>query len=171
MKIRILLVLSALVLTGLNIQAQQTLKIGHVNVQELAGKHPAMDSIRAVVEQETKDMEEIYAEMLAEQETKLTAFEKESETYSEFVKNTKQAELIELAQKIQTFNQTAQQQIQQRNMQLIRPIYEEINQEIANIAGGNNFSYILDVSTGSVAYISPESEDITPLVLEALKGK
>lgn len=151
--------------------AQQTLKIGHVNVQELAGKHPSMDSIRAVVEQETADMQQIYEEMLAEHENKLKTFEDESAGYSDFIKTTKQNELMELVQKIQNYNQTAQLQLQQRNRDLIRPIYEEINQEIANIAGADNYSYILDVSAGTVAYVSPESKDITLFVLEAIGGK
>ncbi|MCY1720734.1 OmpH family outer membrane protein [Prolixibacteraceae bacterium Z1-6] len=171
MKIKILLSTVLLFSTLVNLKAQNILKIGHVNIQELAQKHPSMDSIRAVVEQETKDMEEVYADMIAEHESKLKAFEEESTGYSDFVKTAKQNELIELAQKIQSFRASAEQQLQQRNMELIRPVYENINQEISNIAGYNKFTYILDVSTGSVAYISPESENITPLVLERLQKK
>ncbi len=151
------------------VQAQQTLKIGHVNVQELVQKHPDMDSIRTMLGKEQAEMEEVYSEMLEEHEARIEKFEKESDGYSDFVKKTKQEEIMEQAQKIQEYNQNAQQQLQQRNMELIQPIYQQINQEIANIAGAANFSYILDVSNGSVAYISPESEDITPLVLEKIK--
>ncbi|MEN8116251.1 MAG: OmpH family outer membrane protein [Bacteroidota bacterium] len=152
----------------LGAEAQQSLKIGHVNIQELAQKHPAMDSIKNVVDAEAKEMEKLYGELLTEHENKLKVFETESAAYSDFIKKEKEKELIEFAQKIQTYNQTAQQQLQRRNMELLRPIYEQINQEITNIAGHNNFTYILDVSNGAVAYISPESEDITPLVLENL---
>ncbi len=152
-------------------KAQSTLKIGHVNVQELAQKHPDMDSIKAVLEKEQADMQTIYDEMLTEHEKKMKEFEEESAGYSDFVKQTKQNELMELVQKIQNYNQSAQQQIQKRNMELIQPVYQDINQEITNVAGAGNFSYILDVSTGSVAYISPESEDITPLVLEKIQKK
>lgn len=168
MKIRNLLLISIVLFTFLSTKAQNPLKIGHVNVQELAQKHPHMDSIRAIVEQETKDLEEVYAEMLAEHENKIKTFEAESDGYSEFIKKTKQTEIVELSQKIQAYNQSAQQRLQKRNMELVRPIYEEVNQEITNIAEKNNFTYILDVSNGAVAYISPTSEDITPLVLEAL---
>lgn len=168
MKIKYLLFTAVSLLFIFSLQAQTTLKIGHVHIQELAQKHPDMDSLRAIVEQETKDLEEVYAEMLAEHESKIKAFEEESDGYSEFIKTTKQNEIIELAQKIQAYNQSAQQQLQQRNMEFIRPIYEEINQEVSNIAGKNNFTYILDVSNGAVAYISPESEDITPQVLAKL---
>lgn len=171
MKIRNLLLTTLVIFSFLGVKAQNPLKIGHVNVQELAQKHPDMDSIRLIVEQETKDLEEVYSEMLGEHESKLKTFEGESDSYSDFIRTTKQNELIELAQKIQAYNQSAQQQLQQRNMELIRPVYEAVNQEITNIAGKNNFTYILDVSNGAVAYISPESEDLTPLVLAELLGK
>lgn len=169
MKFKILLTPLLLLFAFVQLQAQSSLKIGHVNVQDLVQKHPHMDSIRAVVAQESQDMQEIYDEMLAEHESKLKTFEEESAGYSELMKETRQSEIIELAQKIQNYNQSAQQQMQQRNRSLIQPVYEEINREIANIAGYDKFTYILDVSNGSVAYISPESEDITARVLEALQ--
>ncbi|WP_347839474.1 OmpH family outer membrane protein [uncultured Draconibacterium sp.] len=149
-------------------KAQQSLKIGHVNIQELVQKHPAMDSLRAIVEQESKDMEEIYQEMLEEHEAAIQKFEQENEGYSDFVRETKQNEILEQSQKIQNYNQTAQQQLQRRNMELIQPVYKQINQEISNIAGAQKFTYVLDISAGNVAYVSPESEDLTPLVLEAI---
>lgn len=169
MKFKILLFTAILFTAILGLNAQTTLKIGHVNIQDLVQKHPDMDSIRVLVQQETKDMEEVYAEMLAEHESKLKKFEEESAGYSDFVKETKQTELMELVQKIQNYNQSAEQQLQQRNRELIQPVYAEINQEIANISGYEKFTYVLDVSTGTVAYISPESEDITARVLEALQ--
>lgn len=169
MRFVILLAALLFVIPKTEVNAQQTLKIGHVNIQELAGKHPAMDSIRTLVQREVKDMQDIYKEMLTEHAEKLKAFEAESAGYTEVMRQTKQTELFELAEKVQNFNKNADLQIQQRNKALIRPIYEQINQEIENVASENKFSYILDVSTGTVAYISPNSEDITPLVLARLK--
>jgi len=171
MKLKFLLI-TAIVFTSIfSLTAQNPLKIGHVNIQELVQKHPTMDSIKATLDKETKDLQEIYTEMLAEHEKKLTAFETASAGYSDFVKQTKQTELIELSQKIQNYNQSAQQQLQQRNMELIRPVYDNVNQEISNIAGYGKFTYILDVSNGAVAYMDPESEDITPKVLAKIQKK
>jgi outer membrane protein len=169
MKFKSLLFSILLFSTYCGVQAQTALKIGHVNVQELVQKHPTMDSIQTILNKESADMQEIYDEMLAEHEKKLAAFEAESAGYSDFAKKAKQTDLMELAQKIQAYNQSAQQQIQKRNMELIQPVYTDINQKIANIAGYDKFTYILDVSNGSVAYISPESSDITARVLEELK--
>lgn len=169
MKIRVILI-GMFLFCGIDlINAQTTLKIGHVNVQELVQKHPATDSIQAVIEQEAKDMEEVFAEMLEEQETKLNQFEAENEGYSDFVRKTKQDELLELSQKIETFNQTAQQQLRQRNINLLQPVYDEVNEAIKSISSENNFTYVLDISSGVVAYLSPDSQDITARVLELIQ--
>jgi outer membrane protein len=167
MKVRILLVF-VLFLAGNSLLAQSTLKIGHVNVQELVQKHPDTDSIYVVIEQEAKDMEDVYSDMLKEQQLKMETFEAESAGYSDFKKKAKQDELLALSQKIQNFNQTAQQQIRQRNIKLLQPVYDEVNAAIKKVAGENKFTYVLDISAGNIAYISPDSEDITARVLEEL---
>lgn len=169
MKLNRLAIFLVIVFAGFSAKAQNTLKIGHVNIQELVQKHPAADSIQAVLEAETKEMEKLYGEMISEHETKLAAFEKEKSGYSEFVLKSKENELVEMAQKIQDYNRNAQQQLQKRNMELLKPVYEQINREVSNYAGLNHFTYILDISTGCAAYISPESENITPKILEKLK--
>jgi outer membrane protein len=169
MKIKTLLLFLIVLGVPFFAAAQTSLKIGHVNVQELVQKHPQMDSIRTIMDQESKDMQEIYDEMIAEHEQKLATFEAESETYSDFVKEAKQNELLELVQKIQNYNATAQQQMQKRNMELVQPLYQQINQAISSVAGTDNFTYVLDVSNGAVAYVSPTSSDITVRVLEELQ--
>ena len=87
------------------------MKIGHVNIQELVQKHPAADSIKLILEKETKEMEDLYTEMIKEHEAKLALFKKEQAGYSDFVQKSKEEELIEMAQKIQLYNQNAQQQL------------------------------------------------------------
>ncbi|HYQ58201.1 MAG TPA: hypothetical protein VEP89_12750, partial [Draconibacterium sp.] len=64
MKMRFLLITIVILFTATIAQAQQSLKIGHVNIQELVQKHPSLDSLQAIVERESKDMEEIYQEMV-----------------------------------------------------------------------------------------------------------
>ena len=109
--------------------------------------------------------------MLREHDSKLQVYEKEKSGYSEFVRNSKEKELVEMAQKIQNYNQSAQQQLQLRNMELLQPVYDQINTVIAEIAANSSFSYILDIGSGAVAYVAPTSENITPQVLNRLKKK
>lgn len=171
MKIRILLIVFTVSFFSLAAKSQTTLKIGHVNVQELVQTHPDLDSIHALLDKEKQDMEEVYAEMLSEQQRKMDNFEKESAGYSEFMKKSKQDDLLALSQKIQSYNQNAQQILRQRNMELIQPIYEEVNKTIEEISEAQGLTYVLDISTGSVAYISKNALDITPMVKEKLGKK
>jgi len=169
MKILFLLVFSfALLATG-TVHAQTNLKMAHVNVQELVQTHPLLDSIHGVLEQETKDMEQVYSEMLTEQQTKMDVFEKESAGYSELMRKTKQEELLALAQKVQSFNQNAQQTLRQRNMELIQPVYQSVTAAINEVAKEKSITYVLDTSTGAVAYMAPDAVDITELVRQKLQ--
>ena len=168
MKIRTLLILSAILVFNLAAKSQTTQKIGHVNIQELVQMHPDIDSIHSVLEQERKDMEEVYAEMQQEQQQKMDAFEKESAGYSEFMRKSKQDELLTLAQKIQNYNQNASQLIRQRNMELIQPLYDEVNEAIQEVSEEEGFTYVLDISNGSLAFIAKNAPDITPKVKEKL---
>jgi outer membrane protein len=50
-------------------------------------------------------------------------FEKNQGTYSELVRKTKQSEILEVQDKINNFQQNASQQLQQKNIELLQPIY------------------------------------------------
>jgi len=148
--------------------AQQILKIGHVNTAELISKMPESDSIQNVLDKEAKEMENMYTELIREHEKNVQKFEAEKSNYSDFVRETKESELIESAQKIQNFQQTAGQQLQKRNLELNQPVYQKLNNAISKVAIRNNFTYILDLSNGSVAFHSAESKNINQLVFAEL---
>lgn len=151
-----------------SVMGQENLKIGHVNIQEIVQQLPETDSIQAVLKKEADDMEKLYNEMLQEHDTNVKKFEAEKSTYSEFVRNSKESDLMEMATKIQNYQQTANQQLQRRNMELIQPVYEKINRAIEKVALQNNFTYVLDLANGSVAYHSPSSENLNEKVLKEL---
>lgn len=66
------------------------------------------------------------------------------------------------------YNQTAQQQLQKRNIDLLQPVYAQITTAIKTVADRENITYILDISNGSVAYVAPNSQNITNMVMEEL---
>ena len=171
MKIKQLAILLLFLVIGQFVNAQSGLKIGHVNIQELVQKHPASDSIKIILENETKEMEKLYSEMIEEHDVKLGLFEKEKSGYSDFVRSSKEKELIDLAQKIQEYNQDAQQQLQRRNMELLQPLYVQINSTKKEMSDREEFTYVLDISNGSVAYVSPNSHDLNPAIIKKLKNK
>ena len=75
---------------------------------------------------------------------------------------------MEKETKIQQFSQDATQQLQQRQSELLKPVYEKVNKAIEKVSLANSFTYVLDLSVGAVAFYAPSSENLTPLVLKEL---
>ena len=150
-------------------KAQEVLKIGHVNIPDLVQKMPEADSIQKVLTKEADEMEKMYSELIEEHQKNVQKYEDQMGTYSDFVKKTKESELVEAAGKIQKFQQDASQQLQKRNMELMQPVYKKLNNAIARVANQKSITYVLDLSNGTVVFHSTNSLNIDPLVLAELK--
>jgi outer membrane protein len=149
--------------------SQAVLKIGHVDIAELLAAMPERDSAAAVLEKETKEYQSTYDEMTAVYNKLMDDYDKEQATLSDIVKKTKESELLDKEKRLQEFEKNASDFLQKRNTDLIKPILDKILKAIDKVAGENGFTYILDVSKGSVVYTSKDSQNINPLVLKILK--
>jgi outer membrane protein len=149
--------------------SQSTLKIGHVDIAEILAVLPERDSAAAVIEKESKEIQSTYDDMTAVYNKMLDDYEKGQSTYSEPVKKIKESELMDKEKRLQEFGQNASANLQKRNSELIQPILNKILKAVDKVAAENGFTYILDVSKGSVVYTSKDSQNINPLVLKILK--
>ncbi|MEA3463286.1 MAG: OmpH family outer membrane protein, partial [Bacteroidota bacterium] len=95
-------------------------------------------------------------------------YQQNLDSYSQLIRQTKESELLEMQNKIQAFQQTASQQLQQLNNELMQPIYLSVQEAINKIATQEGFTYILDTSRGSVAFSGRNSHNINSLVLNEL---
>lgn len=160
---------AGLISISTNSFAQTTLKIGHVDIAELLAALPERDSAATVLDKETKEMQSAYDEMSADYNKLMDDYEKMQATYSPIVKKNKEAELLDKEKRLKEFEQNASTNLQKRNSELIQPLLNKILKAIDKVAAENGFTYILDVSKGSVVYTSKESQNINPLVLKILK--
>jgi outer membrane protein len=168
-KIITILLGTGLISVSVNTFSQTTLKIGHVDIAELLAALPERDSAAAVIEKETKEIQSTYDDMTAVYNKMLDDFEKKQSTYSEPEKKNKETELLDKEKRLQEFEQNASANLQKRNSELIQPLLDKILKAVDKVAGENGFTYILDVSKGSVVYTSKDSQNINPLVLKILK--
>jgi Skp family chaperone for outer membrane proteins len=58
--------------------------------------------------------------------------------------------------------------LQKRNLALNQPVYQKLNNAISKVAARDNFTYILDLSNGAVAFHSANSQNLNSLVLAEL---
>ncbi len=152
----------------LGINAQEPLKIGHVTTVDILQALPASDSAQTLLEKDRKDFESMLEQMDVEYNRVVEDYKTNLSGYSQVVRDAREAEILDMQDKIQTFRNNASLQLQQRNMELFQPIYDKLQKAIDRVASQLRFTYILDVSKGSVVYISASSQAIDSLVLKEL---
>jgi outer membrane protein len=149
--------------------AQTALKIGHVDINLILNSLPQRDSAALVMEKETKEAQTQYEDMTAEYNKLYDNYEKSASTMSEIVKKTKEAELLDKQKRLEQYQQDATSKLDKRNADLLKPILDRILKAVDKVAADNGFTYILDVSKGTVVFTSKDSQNINSLVLKILK--
>lgn len=144
-------------------------KIGTVDTQEVFTLMPELKTAQASLEEVNKKYQTEYKALQEEFNKKLQEYQALAKDTPETIKQRREQELNELGQKIQTFEQVANQDIQQQQQKLMAPIYEKINTAIKAVGDENGYTYILEDS--QVIYKNPTANDVTSLVKAKLNLK
>jgi outer membrane protein len=148
--------------------AQTGLKLGHINSQELLQAMPESDSAQVKMEKAAKELQDQLEAMQVEFNNKYQDYISKKDTYSELIRQTKETELQQMNQRIQQFQGTAEQDLQKRRTETFKPVLDKANKAISEVAKENGFTYIFDISAGTVIYHAENSTDILPLVKQKL---
>ena len=105
--------------------------------------------------------------MYSEYQTKAGEFQTNEGLMTDIVKEAKIKEIQDLELRIQQFQQTSQESIQQKRNEVLSPLLEKAQNAIDEVAKEQNYTYIFDISLGSIVY-GEESRDIMPLVKSKL---
>ena len=178
MKKAFIAVLVALLALGGNAMAQKTIKLGHINSNDLMQIMPGRDSaqaalqkdvdeLKAELEEEVSDLEQELKNMQAELEKRYNEYQAGQAGWSDLIKQTKQSELQDMSARIEQFQQNAQKQLQEREAAVLKPIIDRAKKAIEDVAKENGYTYIFDAGVGTLLY-SQDSDDIMPMVKKKL---
>ena len=106
--------------------------------------------------------------MQSEYQSEIQDYQDNEATYSDLVKQDKIAEIQGLEQRIGTFQQSAQESLQRKEVELLSPILEKLQNAINEVAEDGDYTYIFDNNTGGMLLYSKESENISSLVKKKL---
>ena len=106
--------------------------------------------------------------MREEYYAKVKEFQEKQATMPESIKSARQSEIAEIEQRISTFNQTASADLQKKQQELFTPVVDKVKKAINEVGTENGYLYIFDLSTQSIIYQSPKSNDVTPQVKKKL---
>jgi len=162
MKKQILFAVIVLLFSGMTAMAQ-TLKFGHIDSGALIQMMPQTKSADSTLKRFGESLDGQLKAMTAEYQTKLQSYQSKADSLPDAIRTTKEKELTDLGQRIQDFQQTAQESIQSKKQEIYGPILKKAEDAIKEIAKEKAYSYIFDTSLGSVIY-AQESDNIMPLV-------
>ena len=141
-------------------------KFGHINTQELFAQMPEVAQVKLKMDTVQAQYENQLASMNEEFQKKVQDYQTQEATMADAIKQIRQQELQEMQQRIQLFYQTAEQDIQKKQQELLAPVHERMTKAIKAVGERENYTYIFD--SAAMVHIGPDAIDATPAVKKEL---
>ena len=120
-----------------SVQAAQAQKYGHVNSSEILEVMPGIDSLQIKLQAFQQDLQSMYENMMTEYQTKKEKFDREVGTMSSAVRQVREKELMDLGNRIQEFQASAQEDLEDKQYELAKPFQDAIQDAINKVAKNN----------------------------------
>ncbi|MDZ7715920.1 MAG: OmpH family outer membrane protein [Balneolaceae bacterium] len=149
------------------------IKVGYLNLQQVLNELPATDSaateLNNFVSQKQQEFQQRATEVLEAE----TEFENNKASLSQEQQAQREEEINKMNQELTNFQSQIQTQIQQRQQQLLAPIYDRIDEATSTVAENNGLDFVLNERTtrgdNIVYFSSDQKQNITEQVLQQLQ--
>jgi outer membrane protein len=141
-QIKTLLIAAILILGASNTMNAQA-KVAHVDVSEIMSKMPAMLDAQNQLQKLSGTYDAEYKKMVEEYQTKMKKYEAEVATVTEAVNNERSKEAQDMQNRIVSYRDNAQKELQQKETDIVKPLMEKVKASIQKIGKAKGFQYIL----------------------------
>ncbi|MFN5421765.1 MAG: OmpH family outer membrane protein [bacterium] len=159
------LVTFALAAFSLSLNAQH--KTGVISIEEVIQLMPEYKKAAAEMSQFDSALQINYSETLKELNRQDSIFKADSSKMSAAIKTASREKQRKLFTELQSFEQGYQQQMQQKQEELMAPVAQKANQIIAEVAKANGFTHVF---RKEALVISPDADDLLPLVKKKIEA-
>ena len=142
------LVLAAALLIGSTSFMNAQSKVAHINTQELVASMPATKAAQAEIEKLSKTYQAEIQTMGTEYQNKIKQYDAEASTQTNEENQKRAVEVQGMEQSIRQYQQQAQQDVQKKEFDLLKPITEQAKAAIQKVARAQGFTYVLDSTQG-----------------------
>ena len=163
--LRTLIIFSVILMT--NMTYAQTKKFGHLDFAELYTSMPGLDSVRALYEEYALSVQDQFNAMQTELESKVLNYQSTQATMSSIIRQTKEKEIQDLQGRMEAFQVSAQQDLQNKEAELTEPIIAEAEAAVKAVAKEKGYNYIFNTAGGMVLFADP-GDDILDMVKKKL---
>ena len=161
---KVALVALCMVFMGNFAKAQS--KIGHIAFDQVVQQLPELKTVQTQIQAVTKQWQDVLTAINTELATKSQDFDAKRATMTDAVRTVKTSELQDLQKRLQDQNQAAQNDVETKSNQLIKPLTDKVRAAVAAVAKEKGYAYVLN-STQTDLIVAPEADDL----LVAVKAK
>lgn len=134
-------------------------KVAHIDTQKLIGEMPEVIAAQKQLEQlektYTSEIENTYKEF----QTKAQSYSADAANQTDVTNQARQKELETMQQNINQYRETAAQDLQKKQVEMMRPLYDKARAAIEKVAAAQGFDYVLD-STAGGSVIMAKGKDL-----------
>ncbi|WP_378185673.1 OmpH family outer membrane protein [Aquimarina sp. W85] len=145
---RTLLVACALFIGATSFMNAQS-KVAHIASQELVEAMPAFKAAKSEIEKLNKTYDAEIRNMVLELQNTIKKYSQEAETKTDEENMKRQQEIQTTEKSINDYRTNALQDLQKKEIELMKPIYEKARTSIQKVARAQGFQYVLDSTTGT----------------------
>jgi len=142
----------------------QTPKFGHIDLQALIQIMPERATAEKQFTAYQKELEDALGIMQKEFQTIYLEYAQKKDSMTETVRKMKEDDLNAKNERIQTYQQSAQQQLQTKQQELLKPVFDKADKAVKEVGAEKGLVYVFDMSSRVILYNSKESVDILPFV-------
>lgn len=139
----------------------QSLKIGHVDSGAIMEIMPERAKIEQDLQVYAAELQSELQAMGAEYQSKYQDYQANKATMSNLIRQSKEKEIIDLETRISEFQNSAEMAMQSKQLELLNPLIEKVQNAVNAVGKEKGFTYILDKATGTIVFIGDNAIDIT----------
>ncbi|SKA19949.1 periplasmic chaperone for outer membrane proteins Skp [Chitinophaga eiseniae] len=157
-------IIAFVAVTGLfSVNAMAQSKVAHINAQALVGSMPEAKKAETDLQTYAQSLEAEGKTMVDEYTKKVKEFDEKAASMTDNMKEIKGREIQDAQKRIQDYRERAEQQVQQKQQDLLKPIYDKARKAIEDVAKEKGYGYVIDSSAG-LLLVSPSADDLLPAV-------
>jgi len=160
------IVLIALVMLPCMMFAQEAQKIAYLNNEEVILAMPEYKAMQDSLQRQATSFRAELKTLSDEYTKKMTDYVAQQDSLNDAIKQRRIAELDDLRQRADNFQQYAAQQQDELQQRMGAPVQEKFQKAVNDVGKENNFLYI--VNSQAFIYIAPNAVDATPLIKKKL---
>ncbi len=143
-------------------------KWGHINSNDIVQAMPEFKQMTEAVDKKKKDAQVKVQQMYDSYQLKAKELNQYGASMMQAIREERAKELDSLKNSIQTYEQTESSRIQEFQNKLLKPLNDKYLKMLNVVAKENGYTYIFDLSSGSIVYHPETTGDVSELVKKKL---